>query len=81
MLTLLSRIWSYISECFKCCCPYKLDCYSTCCDTEIHLENENKNKTEDKEKHKDKRFKLGNLEYSNHEYTNKTETPIKEDDK
>ena len=64
MWLILSRIWGAIKNIFKCCCPTKLNCYSTCCDAELHIENEKKENNEYKET--DKRFKVGSLEYSYH---------------
>jgi hypothetical protein len=74
MWVILNKIWTYITDCFKCCCPYKINCYSTCCDVGMNIENEKK--TENNiYKETDKRFKMGNLEYS---YHNKNKKEIKD---
>lgn len=64
MWIILSRIWSFITNCFKCCCPLKLSCSSTCCQGELGIENEKHEK--DKEDDTQTRYKLGHFEYSYH---------------
>lgn len=60
MWTILSRIWTFLTGCFKCCSPIKINCHSTCCEGDLDIQNDiNKSET-------DKRYKVGSLEYSYH---------------
>ena len=66
IVSFLRNIYESFKNMFKCCCPTKLICMSTCCDAELQINNDTNNEN----KKVDKKIHFGNFDYSYHKNTN-----------